>query len=171
MRRSLCVLVPAAVLLLAAGGTSPKDDLDTFVAAQMARRHLAGLSLAIIDGGRIVAVRAYGVKDSAGGAPVDTATLFQAGSISKSVAALGVLRLVEQHRLDLDADVNTTLRAWKLPPSRFTASTPVTLRGLLSHTAGLTVHGFGGYAVGAPVPTLLQVLDGDVARQPPAHSQ
>jgi CubicO group peptidase (beta-lactamase class C family) len=140
--------------------TQRGDDLDTFVAAQMARRHVPGLSLAIIQDGRIVDARAYGVTEPGGSVPVTTATLFQAGSISKSVSALGALRLVEQGKLSLDADVNTALTTWKVPANAFTAARPVTLRGLLSHTAGLTVHGFPGYAVDVPVPTLVQVLNG-----------
>lgn len=156
--------LPLSLTLLgcatAAPSTPRPDDLDTFIAAQMAQRHIPGLSLAIIQDGRIVAARAYGVTEAGGTQPVTTSTLFQAGSISKSVAAFGALHLVEQGKLSLDADVNTALKTWKLPASELTATKPVTLRGLLSHTAGLTVHGFPGYAVDARVPTLVQVLDG-----------
>ena len=150
-----------------ASGTPRADDLDTFVGAQMARRQIPGLSLAIIQDGRVVEARAYGVTDAGGGAAVTPSTLFQAGSISKSVAALGALHLVEQGKLTLDGDVNTTLTSWKVPASGFTSVTPITLRRLLSHTAGLTVHGFPGYAVDAPRPTLVQVLDGT----PPANTE
>ena len=172
MRRSPLLLIPAAVLLLASRSkpareaVAPPDALDDFIVSQMALRHVAGLSIAVIDGGRVVTARAYGVTDSTGGARVDTTTLFQAGSVSKPVAALGVLRLVEQKKLNLDTDVNATLRTWKLPPSEFTATKPVTLRGLLSHTAGTTVHGFDGYASTSAVPTLVEVLNGT----PPANS-
>jgi CubicO group peptidase (beta-lactamase class C family) len=86
--------------------------------------------------------------------------LFQAGSISKPVAALGALRLVEDGRLSLDDDVNRRLKGWKLPENDFTKDEKVTLRRILSHSAGLTVHGFPGYAVGAPLPTLVEILDG-----------
>ena len=89
-----------------------------------------------------------------------TATLFQAGSISKPVSALGALRLVEQGKLALDEDVNTRLVTWKVPENEFTKEKKVTLRGLLSHTAGLTVHGFPGYATDEPRPTVVQILDG-----------
>jgi CubicO group peptidase (beta-lactamase class C family) len=178
MRRSPLLLIPAAVLLLATGSKAAHeapaapDALDDFIVSQMALRHVAGLSIAIIDGGRIITARAYGVIDSAGGARVDTTTLFQAGSVSKSVAAFGVLRLVEQKKLNLDTDVNATLRTWKLPPSEFTATKPVTLRGLLSHTAGTTVHGFGGYAPTSAVPTLVEVLNGTPpANSPPIRSE
>ena len=82
------------------------------------------------------------------------------------MTALAVLRLAEQHKLDLDADVNQYLKSWKIPKNRFTDQKTVTLRELLSHTAGATVHGFGGYAAGQPVPTLVQVLNG----VSPAHS-
>ncbi|MES2472544.1 MAG: serine hydrolase, partial [Pseudomonadota bacterium] len=86
-------------------------------------------------------------------------TLFQAGSISKPVAAIAALKLVEAGRLDLDANVNSYLKGWKVPDNVFTADKKVTLRGLLTHTAGLTVHGFPGYAKGEAVPSLTQILD------------
>ncbi len=115
MHRSLRLLSPLALLLLAAGGGTSPDDLDVYILKQLGQRGVAGLSIAIIDGGRIVDARAFGYTDSAGGRLVDTTTLFQAGSISKSVAALAALRLVEARALDLDTDVNSTLRTWKLP--------------------------------------------------------
>jgi CubicO group peptidase (beta-lactamase class C family) len=158
-------ILPLSLALLGCASAAPStprgDDLDTFVAAQMAQRRIPGLSLAIIQDGRIVEARAYGVTEPGGSVPVSANTLFQAGSISKSVSALGALRLVEQGKLDLDADVNRTLTTWKVPSNAFTSAKPVTLRGILSHTAGLTVHGFPGYAVDVPRPTLVQVLNGE----------
>ncbi len=126
----------------------------------MQKRRIPGLSLAIIQDGKIVKATGYGMTEKGGDAPVTTSTLFQAGSISKSVAGLGALRLVEQGKLTLDEDVNTRLVTWKVPENAFTKEKKVTLRGLLSHTAGLTVHGFPGYATDEPVPTIVQVLDG-----------
>lgn len=166
IRRTLPLLLALLGCASATPATGRGDDLDAFVIAQMARRHVPGLSLAIIQDGRIVDARAYGVTDPGGSVPATPATLFQAGSISKAVSALGALRLVEQGKLSLDADVNTELTTWKVPSSAFTAARPVTLRGLLSHTAGLTVHGFPGYATDVPVPTLVQVLNGT----PPANT-
>ena len=94
-------------------------------------------------------------------------TLFQAASVSKPVAALGALRLVEQGKVSLDENINEKLRAWHLPENRFTRQHPVTLRLILCHRAGLTVHGFSpGYRLGAALPTVTQILDG----QPPAKS-
>jgi CubicO group peptidase (beta-lactamase class C family) len=165
MRTTIRRVLPLSLALFGCATATPTtprgDDLDAFVAAQMAQRHVPGLSLAIIQDGRIVDARAYGVVDPGGSTPVTTSTLFQAGSISKSVSALGALRLVEQGRLDLDADVNRTLTTWKVPANGFTTAKPVTLRGILSHTAGLTVHGFPGYAVDVAKPTLVQVLNGE----------
>jgi CubicO group peptidase (beta-lactamase class C family) len=120
-----------------------------------------GLSIAVINDGRIEWARGYGVKTAGDPEPVTPETLFQAGSISKPVAALVALALVESGRLELDSDVNAALKSWKVPSNTFTEQSPVTLRGLLTHTAGLTVHGFPGYTAGAHVPTVVQVLDGE----------
>jgi CubicO group peptidase (beta-lactamase class C family) len=119
-----------------------------------------GLSIAVINDGRIEWAKGYGVVEAGGSSAVDTATLFQAASISKPVAALGALRLVEAGRLALDADVNASLTSWQVEQNGHTQVERVTLRRLLSHSAGLTVHGFRGYAAGEAVPGLVQVLDG-----------
>ncbi|MDB6111846.1 MAG: penicillin-binding protein [Pedosphaera sp.] len=136
------------------------DRVDDFITAQMQEHHITGLSLAIIEDGKITKAQGYGFTDKSCKTPVTTATLFQAGSISKSVAALGALHLIEQGKLSLDEDVNVRLQTWKVPENEFTKDKKVTLRGILSHSAGLTVHGFPGYAVDATLPTLVQVLDG-----------
>ncbi len=127
---------------------------------------IAGVSIAVIDGGKIAWTRAYGLRDAVDKAPVTVDTLFQAGSISKPVAALGALRLVKERKLTLDGNVNEKLKTWRVPDNDFTKDEKVTLRRLTSHTAGLTVHGFPGYAVGTEIPTVVQVLDG----QPPANT-
>lgn len=126
----------------------------------MAERGISGLSLAIIQEGKIVKAQGYGFTDKTHKTAVTTKTLFQAGSISKPVTALGALHLVEQNRLSLDSDVNEKLRSWKVPENEFTQEKKVTLRGILSHSAGLTIHGFPGYAPKSPLPSLVQVLDG-----------
>src|SRR5206468_690196 len=123
--------------------------------------HIPGLSLAIIQDGKVIRVKGYGVAEQGGERPVTASTLFQAGSISKSVAAVGALRLVQEGKLALDEDVNAKLTTWKVPENAFTREKKATLRGILSHTAGLTVHGFPGYAVDGPVPSLVQVLNGE----------
>ena len=153
---------------LEAQKNAPADSLDTFVREQMARRRIPGLSLAIIQDGQIVAARGYGVVDESTRAPVTPATLFQAGSISKPVSALGALHLVEAGRLSLDGDVNLKLTGWKIPDNRFTATEKVTLRRILSHSAGMTVHGFPGYDADSDMPPLVKVLAGEAPANTPA---
>lgn len=118
------------------------------------------VSLAVVDGGRVAWSRAYGTADVASGRRATTATLFQAASMSKPVAATAALQLVAEGKLPLDGDVNERLASWRVPASAASGGKPVTLRQLLTHTAGLTVHGFPGYAADSAVPTVVQVLDG-----------
>jgi CubicO group peptidase (beta-lactamase class C family)/putative intracellular protease/amidase len=127
----------------------------------MEQYNVPGLSVAVIDDFRVAWARGYGVTEAGGAVPVTPRTLFQAGSVSKPVAAVGALALVGQGKLRLDEDVNARLRTWKVPENAFTRDQKVTLRRLLSHTAGLTVHFFPGYARGEPVPTVPQVLNGE----------
>jgi CubicO group peptidase (beta-lactamase class C family) len=161
-----CLLFCATLAAGLHAQTSRADSLDAYVREQMARRRISGVSLAIIQDGRIVVARGYGVVDETTRVPVTPATLFQAGSISKPVSALGALHLVEAGRLSLDGDVNAMLTSWKVPNNVFTTTQKVTLRRLLSHSAGITVHGFPGYDAAGPIPSLLQVMDG----APPANT-
>ena len=129
------------------------------LATRMKFYKVPGVSVAVIDHGAIEWARGYGVARAGEDSPVTPDTLFQAASISKPVAAAAALTLVDAGQLTLDADVNAALKSWKVPAAKGLAGL-VTLRRLLSHTAGLTVHGFGGYAAGTSLPTLGQVLDG-----------
>ncbi len=130
------------------------------LAERMGFHNTPGVSIAVINNGVVEWARGYGVREAGGSDPVTVDTRFQAASISKPVAAVAALRLVKQGRLKLDEDVNLRLVSWKVPENEFTREKKITLRGLLSHGAGLTVHGFGGYASDEPTPTLLQTLDG-----------
>lgn len=121
--------------------------------------NVPGVAIAVIKGGKLDWAKGYGVV-SIGGKAVDPDTLFQAGSVSKPVAAVTGLTLVQDGTLPLDAPINTALKSWTLPENAFTKASPVTLRRLLSHTAGTTVHGFPGYTAGAPVPAVPQILNG-----------
>ena len=127
----------------------------------MEKFKVPGLSVAVIDNFQVIWTKGYGVTGPDPAAPVTTKTLFQAGSISKPVAATAALYLVEQGKLALDENVNDKLKAWKVPDNEFTRTEKVTLRRLMSHTGGLTVHGFPGYDIGASLPTLVQVLNGE----------
>lgn len=133
---------------------------------RLAFHRVPAVSIALINEGRVEWARAYGVADAVSGRPVDTDTLFQAASISKSLSAIGALRLVEQGRLALDGDVNRQLASWQIPGNALTRERAVSLRMLLNHSAGTNLHGYDGYAQGQALPSLLQVLEG-VA---PAHS-
>ena len=136
------------------------------LAERMAHYKVPGVSVAVIHAGRVEWARGYGKRDVESGAPVTAETLFHAASLSKGVAAAVAMRLVEQGKLNLDEDVNAKLRSWKVAGNEFTQTEKVTLRRLLSHNAGLTVHGFPGYAKGMAVPGVVQLLDG----KPPANT-
>ncbi|MGP0082602.1 MAG: serine hydrolase [Steroidobacteraceae bacterium] len=137
----------------------------TTLSDRMASLHVPGVSIAVIHDGKLEWARGFGVS-KIGGPAVTPNTLFQAASISKPVTALGVLHLVQVGKLDLDVDVNQYLKTWKIPANSFTDQKAVTLRELLTHTAGMTVHGFLGYAGAASLPNMEQILDG----LPPANS-
>jgi CubicO group peptidase (beta-lactamase class C family) len=152
-------LAPETVLVSLPVGDN--DHLDFTLAQLMDAYRVPGLSVAVIDDYRIAWAHGYGVTQFGGSTPVTTRTLFQAGSISKPVAAAGALWLVERGRLLLDENVNDKLKTWHVPDNDFTRTEKVTLRRILSHSAGLTVHGFPGYAMTEPKPTLVQVLNGE----------
>jgi CubicO group peptidase (beta-lactamase class C family) len=133
---------------------------------RMRRWNVPGLSIAVIEHGSLAWARAYGATEAGGSDSVTTETLFQAGSVSKPVATMAALHLVESGRLGLDQDLNGYLATWKIPPSDSSLGIPITLRMILTHSAGFTVHGFPGYAASDSMPTLVQVLDGI----PPANT-
>jgi CubicO group peptidase (beta-lactamase class C family) len=147
--------------------TKGKPPTTTKLADRMAALHVPGVSVAVIHDGKIEWARGFGVT-RVGGPAVTPDTLFQAASISKPVTAVAVLRLAESGKLNLDADVNQYLKTWKVPANTFTERTKVTLRELLTHTAGMTVHGFPGYAFDSALPTLVQVLNGEKPANTPA---
>jgi CubicO group peptidase (beta-lactamase class C family) len=137
-----------------------EGDSTWTIEARMKHYHVPGVSIAVINNGKIAWMKSYGVMDEETKTPVTRETLFQAGSISKPVAAYAALKLTEEGKIDLNENVNTYLNTWKLPDNEFTKDKKVALKHLLSHTGGLTVHGFPGYSPDLPVPTTVQVLDG-----------
>jgi CubicO group peptidase (beta-lactamase class C family) len=134
---------------------------------EMQKRKVHGVSIAVINNYKLEWARGYGWADTADHRPVTTETLFQAASISKSLNAMGVLKLADQKKIDLHQDINTWLRSWKFPEDSFTRTQKITVAHLLSHTAGLSVHGFPGYEWNDSLPTDNQILDG----QRPANTQ
>ena len=142
------------------------DPLRLTLQRWMELYRVPGLSVAVFDRHKLAWAKAYGVKEAGRSDVVTLDTLFQAGSISKPVTAMAALHYVEAAKWSLDEDINDRLISWKVPPNDLQKDQKVTLRRLLSHNAGTTVHGFPGYAVGTPVPTVVQVLNGE----PPANT-
>ncbi|UPG94322.1 serine hydrolase domain-containing protein [Luteibacter aegosomatissinici] len=137
-----------------------QGDKPFSLAQRMQQYAVPGLSVAVIHNGKLEWARGWGVRDIASCAPVTPDTDFQAASISKVVTAMLALRMVEQGKIGLDRNINDALHTWKLPVDPKLAPNGVTLRQLLSHTAGIGVHGFNGYKPGDPLPTTVQILDG-----------
>jgi CubicO group peptidase (beta-lactamase class C family) len=161
----------AAISRVENGLSSPvrvRGDKPWNILERMKFYNIPGVSIAVFDGRQVLWAKGYGVMDVGTKEPVTEKTLFVAGSISKPVAVMGALRLVQEGKLSLDADINSFLVSWKLPENEFTKTEKVTLRRIMSHSAGLTVHGFGGYGAGRPVPSLVQVLDGRAPANSPA---
>jgi CubicO group peptidase (beta-lactamase class C family) len=133
---------------------------------RMAYYRVPGVSIAIVNNGKIEWAKGYGVLEARGTNAVTALTLFQAASISKPLAAMAALSLVQAGNLNLDENVNLKLKSWQVPDNEFTRDQKVTLRRLLNHSAGLNVEDVGSYAADEPLPTLAQALDG----VKPAHS-
>jgi CubicO group peptidase (beta-lactamase class C family) len=134
---------------------------------RMTYYRVPGVSIAVINNGQIEWARGYGVVEARGTKAVTALTPFQAASISKPVAAMAALSLVQAGKLSLDEDVNLQLKSWRVPDNQFSKDQKVTLRRLLNHSAGLTVDDVGSYGADEPLPTLVQTLDGLT----PAHSE
>lgn len=138
------------------------------IAERMADYNVPGVSIAVINDYQVEWARGYGVLEAGGREPVTPETLFQVASPAKLVVAVVALHYVEQGLVDLDRDVNASLVSWQVPENEFTVEEKVTLRRLLSHSAGVTVAGFRGYALGEEVPNLEQILNGEwPANSPP----
>jgi CubicO group peptidase (beta-lactamase class C family) len=138
------------------------EPVDSFsIMDGLEKYGVPNVSVAVIEGGVVKWAKGYGIKHPDQPGEVDANTLFQAASISKPVAAMGVLRLAQEGKVDIDENVNTYLTSWKLPENEFTSDQPVTLRHLMTHTAGTTVHGFPGYAKTDTFPSDIQVLNGE----------
>jgi len=127
---------------------------------KMTELKVPGVSIAVVKNGELYWAKSYGVANTETGKKVNNETLFQAGSISKPLAALAALQLVEQGLVDLDQEVNKYLKGWKVPESKFDENQKLTLRHLLTHTGGTTVHGFPGYTDKDDFPTDEDVLNG-----------
>lgn len=136
-----------------------EGDTAQKLAERMIHYRTPGVSFAVIDDYALTGAATYGKITAEQPGEVTEETRFQAASISKLVNAVGVMRLVETGRLDLDQDVNRLLTSWQIPPSPKYPEAVITVRMLLSHTAGLSAHGFGGYASPDGLPSAVEVVD------------
>ena len=144
------------------------DEQPSTITERMAEYNLKGLSIAVIQDYKIVWAKGYGWADEENKIPVTTETLFEPGSISKSLNALGILKLAQEKRIDLNTDINTYLTSWKFPYDSLSKGKKITLAQILSHTAGLSTHGFPGHDINGPIPTVFDVLDGTKPAVTPA---
>ena len=144
-----------------------QNDSAWNLTERMKHHKISGVSIAVVHNFKIDWARGYGWADIEEKRPVTEKTLFQAASISKSLNGVGVLRLVQEGKIDLNTDINQYLTTWKFPYDTVSRNKPVTVAALLSHTAGLTIHGFPGYARGDSLPSIPRILDG----QKPANTE
>jgi CubicO group peptidase (beta-lactamase class C family) len=137
-----------------------QDSLKFTLEERMARYNVQGLSIAVIRNYKVEWAKGYGWADVSQKRRVSPKTLFQAGSISKSLNAVGLVKLSQDRKLDLEADINNYLTTWKFPYDSLSKNKKITLSGLLSHTAGISGHGFQGYTINSEIPSIYAVLDG-----------
>lgn len=127
---------------------------------RLAHHGVPGVGIAIIQDGEVVWSKGYGVKLAGGEALIDADTVFSVGSVSKMINAALILRMAAEGLVDLDADVNEYLTSWKVPDTQYTRQNKVTLRAILSHTAGFSQHGFGDFQPGQELPSAIETLNG-----------
>ena len=161
---SIGVSAPLLVLAACSSALAPADPTD--IGSWLEVHQVPGASIAVIRDYEVAYVETHGVKSRSTREPVTEHTLFQAASLSKGVSSAGVMSLVQDGVLALDTDVDTYLTSWHVPDNALQATEKVTLRRLMSHTAGMTVRGFRGYRYTELLPTLIQILNG----QYPANS-
>jgi CubicO group peptidase (beta-lactamase class C family) len=180
MRRLLALVFATIVALalwvmLVATGTregwwrpmpAPRGGTTAFIGAAKARfaaESKGNIVLTLLENGRVVST-----WNASHGRPVDSASLFQVASLSKWITAVGVMHLAEQHRIDLDVPISRYLKRWKIPPSQYD-NNDVTVRRILSHTAGLTDGlGYLGFGPGQTLQPLSASLTHATDAQPSA---
>lgn len=139
---------------------SLQDRMDQTIPSLLEQNKVPGLAIAIIENNKIVLKKGYGYADLENNTRVTPTTGFNIGSISKTMTTWGVMKLVESGKADLDEPIENYLSRWKIPESEFD-HTKVTIRNILSHTAGLSVHGYPGFPPEMDLPTLEQSLNGE----------
>ena len=138
------------------------EDIERVIVRSMQRHNLPGAAVALIEEGEVAWVRGFGVANRADGRTMNSETMFNVASVSKPITALGIMRLAEQGKLDLDAPVSKYLKRWSLPAGQFDAD-EVTARRILSHTAGLSMPSVPAFEPREKLPSVLDILNGEFA--------
>lgn len=131
------------------------------IADRMKLHKIPSVSIAVINNGKIEWAKAYGYANIAEKKPADTKTIYQIASITKSINAFYIMKLAQEAKLSLDTDIRDYLKTWKISENEFSEGKKITLRNLLSHTAGFGTGGFGGYLKSEKIPTINQILNGE----------
>ncbi len=172
--RYLLFLFLAPALASFAGPSEKTSEFINYIEKEIPKylqQHNApGMAVALIENGEVVYEKGFGFQDAEKKRPVDSKTGFNIGSISKTVAAWAVMTLVEEGRVDLDAPISKYVTRWTLPPSEFDPD-GVTIARLLSHTAGLSLHGYPGFPPNATLPSLEASLSGAINEDSPGVTQ
>ncbi len=129
--------------------------------------NIPAVTIAVVKDYKIDWAKAYGYADVSEKRLADASTRFQAASISKSLNAMSLLKLAQEKKIDLFADINNYLTSWKFPYDSVSKNKKISVANLLSHTAGLTIHGFPGYKPTATLPSVEQIING----QAPANTK
>ncbi|MCJ8318112.1 MAG: beta-lactamase family protein [Colwellia sp.] len=137
-----------------------QPDILANLKERMAHYKVPGVSIALLKDFKISWTHTEGVIDLESNHAVDANTVFQSASISKPVFASILMKYRQDNDLNLDVNINSLLKSWQLPSHQWKNKSEVTLRRLLSHSAGTTVHGFAGYASGEDVPSIISLLNG-----------
>ena len=176
--RTVIILLIVLALILTActprSAVRPNDfeslaaALDADMPGLLKAYRVPGATIALVADGKLSWSQGYGLADKENDVPASTDTVYQIASISKTIAAWGVMRLVEQRQIDLDAPAIDYLYRWQLPDSSYNIE-GVTVRRLLSHNAGLNVHGYPGYPPDAPLPSLEDSLSGQAGTTAPVQ--
>ena len=136
------------------------DSSAITLESRMEELNIPGVSITVFDNNQILWSKGYGLKNKETGEKVNENTVFQAASISKPVASVAAFKLIENHKLTLDENVNLKLKRWQVPDNEFTEKEKVTLSRIMSHTSGLGTSGFQGYCIKDSIPTLIEILRG-----------
>jgi CubicO group peptidase (beta-lactamase class C family) len=134
------------------------------IEARMRFYNVPAVSVAIVKDGKVVLAKAYGESDLNSHRKADTTTLFHVASISKTINALGILKLVEQGKLELDKDIREYIKDDSFKETDFSKGQKITLANLLSHTGGINRDDYSSsasYVIGKKLPSITQIVKGE----------